>query len=172
MERVGPRALSTEALRSAPIRMRFALLLLLVPFSGLHAADPTWHLNLQAYSFHEHTTQDYLYNTTPGAGLIRRQDNWLVGTGVFRNSIGRWAGYGYGGYQFPVAQLAAGPLRAGGIAGVTHHYFFNDGGIVPLAAAVVTVPIGKSLALDLVGIPRIKNATYATLNLSLSWRFK
>jgi hypothetical protein len=75
-------------------------------------------------------------------------------------------------YQFPVAQLAAGPLRAGGIAGVTHHYFFNDGGIVPLAAAVVTVPIGKSLALDLVGIPRIKNATYATLNLSLSWRFK
>jgi hypothetical protein len=55
---------------------------------------------------------------------------------------------------------------------VTHHYFFNDRGLVPLAAAVVTVPITTTLALDLVGIPRIKNATYATLNLSLSWRFK
>jgi hypothetical protein len=25
---------------------------------------------------------------------------------------------------------------------------------------------------DLVGIPRIRNATYATLNVSLSWRFR
>lgn len=72
----------------------------------LVAADTTWHLNVQAYSFHEHTTQDYLWNTTPGASLIRRQDNWLLGEGIFRNSIGRWAGYGYGGWQYPVAQFA------------------------------------------------------------------
>jgi hypothetical protein len=49
---------------------------------------------------------------------------------------------------------------------------WNDGGIVPLAAAVVTVPLTKTLAFDLVGIPRIKNATYATLNVSLSWQFR
>lgn len=141
---------------------------------GLPAApsEPTWHLNLQAYSFHERTTQDYLWNTTPGLGVIRRQDNWLLGAGVFRNSIGRWAGYGYGGYQFPLAQLSPGPLRLGGIAGVTHHYHFNEGGIVPLAAAVLTLPVTKTVAIDFVGIPRIKNATYATLNLSVSWRFK
>ena len=152
---------------------RWCWLLLLVGFiAPLRAADPTWHLNVQAYSFHEHTTEDYLWNTTPGAGLIRRQDNWLLGAGIFRNSIGRWAGYGYGGWQYPVFQFAHGPLRVGGIAGVTHHYFFNDGGIVPLGAAVVTVPITKTISLDLVGIPRIKNATYATLNLSVSWRFK
>lgn len=136
------------------------------------AADASWHLNLQAYSFHEHTTQDYLYNTTPGAGVIRRQDNWLLGAGVFRNSIGRWAGYAYGGWQYPIAQLDAGPVRLGGIAGATHHYHFNNGGIVPLGAAVLTVPVTPSIAVDLVGIPRIRNATYATLNLSLSWRFK
>ena len=136
------------------------------------AAAPTWHLNVQAYSFHEHTTQDYLYNTTPGVGLIRREGNWLVGAGVFRNSIGRWAGYGYGGWQYPLAHFAAGPLRLGGIAGVTHHYYFNDGGPVPLAAAVLTVPVTKAFALDLVGIPRVRGATYATLNLSVSWRFK
>jgi hypothetical protein len=136
------------------------------------AAGPTWHLNLQAYSFHEHTTQDYLHNTTPGAGLIRRQDNWLVGAGVFRNSIGRWAGYGYAGWQYPVGRFSAGPLRLGGIAGVTHHYYFNDGGPVPLAAAVLTVPVTQTLALDLVGIPHLRHATYATLNVSVSWRFK
>jgi hypothetical protein len=136
------------------------------------AAQPTWHLTAQLYSFHEHTTETDLQNTTPGLGVIRRQENWLLGAGVFRNSIGRWAGYGYGGYQFPIAQLPAGPLRIGGIAGVTHHYLWNDGGIVPLGAAVVTVPIAKRLAVDLVGIPRIRNATYATLNVSLSWQFR
>jgi hypothetical protein len=154
--------------------MRCVLLLLLIWFcaAAARAAEPTWHLNLQAYSFHEHTTQDYLWNTTPGVGLIRRQENWLLGAGVFRNSIGRWAGYGYGGYQFPLLETRAGPVRLGGIAGATHHYFFNDGGIVPLGAAVLTVPVTKNVALDLVGIPPIKNATYATLNLSVSWRFR
>ena len=136
------------------------------------ATTPSWWLNAQAYSFHEHTSETYLHNTTPGLGLIRRHDNWLEGAGVFRNSIGRWAGYGYVGWQFPVGKFAAGPIRIGGIAGATHHYNFNDGGIVPLAAAVVTVPVGQTIAIDFVGIPRIKDATYATLNLSLSWRFK
>jgi hypothetical protein len=149
-----------------------SVIVLLAGTSTARAAAPTWHLNAQAYSFHEHTTKDHLHNTTPGLGLIRRHDNWLEGAGVFRNSVGRWAGYGYVGYQYPIAQFTAGPLRAGGIAGVTHHYFFNDGGPVPLGAAVITVPITPTLAIDFVGIPRIKNATYATLNLSLSWRFR
>ena len=38
------------------------------------AANPTWHLNVQAYSFHERTSETYLHNTTPGLGLIRRHD--------------------------------------------------------------------------------------------------
>lgn len=140
--------------------------------SSLRAAAPTWHLNAQLYSFHEHTDEEDLHNTTPGLGVIRRENNWLLGAGVFRNSIGRWAGYGYGGYQFPFGSLPAGPLRFGAIAGITHHYFWNDGGIVPLGAAVFTVPVTRRLSVDLVGIPRIKNATYATLNVSFSWQFK
>lgn len=136
------------------------------------ATEPTWHLNVQTYSFHEHTSEADLHNTTPGLGIIRRQSDWLAGAGIFRNSIGRWAAYGYGGYQWPVWQTRAGPVRAGGIAGVTHHYLWNGGGIVPLGAAVVTVPVTRTISVDLVGIPRIKNATYATLNLSLSWQFR
>jgi hypothetical protein len=131
------------------------------------AGDPTWHLSVQTYSLHEHTSEIELHNTTPGLGLLRRQDGWLAGAGVFRNSVGRWAGYGYGGYQWPV-----GPVLIGGIAGATHHYNFNNGGIVPLGAAVVTVPVSKTVALDFVAIPRVTNYTYATLNASVSWRFK
>lgn len=149
--------------------MRRALLSLLFVATAFaaRAADPTWHLNAQIYSFHEQTTQDDLHNTTPGLGLIRRQNDWLAGAGVFRNSIGRWAGYGYVGWQYPFSRV-----RVGGIAGITHHYLWNDGGIVPLAAAVVTVPVTKTVALDFVAIPPIRNATYATLNVSFSWQFK
>lgn len=131
------------------------------------AAEPTWHLNVQAYSFHENTSETDLHNTTPGLGLLRRQGNWMLGAGVFRNSIGRWAGYGYGGYQWPVWRV-----RVGGIAGITHNYEANDGGAVPLAAAVVTIPLSDRWSIDLVGIPRVDDYTYTTLNVSVSWRFR
>lgn len=147
--------------------MRFPLLLclLLAPLSG---AEATWHLTAQVYSWHEHTSQDDLTNHTPGLGVMRRSpENFLAGAGLFRNSIGRTAGYAYVGKQWPL-----GRVFLGGIAGLTHHYHFNNGGIVPLGAAVVTVPLTDSLALDLVGIPHLANYTYATLNFSVSWRFR
>lgn len=132
------------------------------------AAEPSWHLSLQLYSLHEHTTQDDLTNHTPGLGLIRRtEDHWLAGGGIFRNSLGRTAGYGYLGKQWPV-----GAVLVGGIAGVTHRYNFNNGGIVPLGAAIVSVPLAERWSLDLAGIPRLKNYTYATLHASVSWRFR
>lgn len=144
------------------------MLLFTVLVGSLSAAEPTWHLTLQAYSLHEHTRQDDLTNNTPGIGVLRRtSDHWLAGAGVFRNSLGRTAGYAYVGRQWPV-----GPVLAGGIAGATHHYNFNNGGIVPLGAAIVTVPLAERWSLDLVGIPRLKHYTYTTLHLSVSWRFR
>lgn len=131
------------------------------------SADPTWWVTVQTYSFHEHTSDVDLHNTTPGIGVIRRQDDWLAGLGVFRNSLGRWAGYAYGGYQVPI-----GPVLAGGILGVTHHYNVNNGGIVPLAAAVVSIPVTDKFMVELVGIPRVSSYTYTTLNVSLSWRLR
>jgi hypothetical protein len=150
-----------------PWRRVWSALAIVALLASARANAPTWHLSLQAYSFHEHTSEIELHNTTPGIGLLRRQDRWLAGAGVFRNSVGRWAGYGYGGYQWPV-----GPVLAGGIAGVTHHYNFNNGGLVPLAAGVVTVPLNKArtVALDFVAIPRVTNYTYATLNVSVAFR--
>lgn len=150
--------------------MRAMRLLILFGCFGLaaHAADATWHLTAQVYSLHEHTTQADLTNDTPGLGIMRRSpENHLFGAGIFRNSIGRTAGYAYVGKQWRFRRVLA-----GGIAGVTHRYNFNNGGPVPLGAAVVTVPLTDSLALDLVGIPRIANYTYTTLNFSISWRFR
>ena len=131
------------------------------------AAEPTWHLSLQAYSLHEHTTETKLTNSTPGAGLMYRTDDWFAGVGVFRNSVARTAGYAYVGKQWPL-----GRVQVGGIAGLTHHYNFNNGGVVPLGAAVVSVPLAKRWALDLAGIPRISGYTYATLNFSVRWQFR
>lgn len=151
------------------VRMRWLLLpLTLSVISCGFAAEPSWHLTMQAYSLHEHTTRADLTNNTPGIGVMRRtEDNWLAGGGVFRNSLGRVAGYVYVGKQWSL-----GPVYAGGIAGVTHRYNFNNGGPVPLAAAVVTVPISPSWSVELVGIPRIGDYTFSTLNFSLSWRFR
>jgi hypothetical protein len=141
--------------------------LLPIAAAGAVESEPAWYLAMQAYSFHEHTSETYLHNTTPGVGVLRRQRGWLTGAGVFRNSLGRWAGYGYGGYQWTV-----GPVKIGGIAGATHHYNVNHGGIVPLAGAVVSVPIGTRFEIELIGIPRVRDYTYNTLNLSFSWRFR
>lgn len=134
----------------------------------LSAAEPTWHLTAQLYSWHEQTSQADLTNQTPGLGVLRRSsENYMLGAGVFRNSLGRTAGYAYVGKQWPLRRVLV-----GGIAGVTHRYHFNRGGPVPLAAAVVTFPLTDALALDLVGIPRLAHYTYATLNFSVSWRFR
>lgn len=147
--------------------MRLALLAaLLVTFA--RAAEPTWHLSLQLYSLHEHTSAVNLTNNTPGLGVMRvTDDNWLAGAGIFRNSLARTAGYAYLGKQWPV-----GKVRVGGIAGLTHHYNYNDGGLVPLGGLLVTVPLADRWALDMIGIPRIGNYTYTTLHFAVRWQFR
>ncbi len=147
-------------------RLRAALLGLAPVFLG--AAEPTWHLSLQLYSLHEHTTETDLTNSTPGLGVMRvTADNWIAGAGIFRNSLARTAGYAYVGKEWPV-----GKVLVGGIAGVTHHYNFNAGGLGPLGGLLVTVPLADRWALDMIGIPRISGYTYNTLHFAIRWRFR
>lgn len=128
----------------------------------------SWHAVLHLHSLHESTTRADLTDHTPGVGVMRRTpEHWLAGAGIFRNSLGRTAGYGYVGRQWPL-----GPVLAGGIGGATHRYDYNDGGIVPLGAIVVTVPVDKNWAVHLLGIPRIRDFTYATLHLTVSRRVR
>ncbi len=147
--------------------MRFLLMILCLAAAAT-AAEPTWHLSLQLYSLHEHTTETDLTNNTPGLGLMRvTENNWIAGAGIFRNSLARTAGYAYVGKEWPV-----GKVLVGGIAGVTHRYNFNNGGPVPLGAVLVTVPLADRWALDLIGIPRISGYTYNTLHFAVRWQFK
>jgi hypothetical protein len=142
--------------------------LLTVPATAqqVRSTEPSWHLTLQAWSFHERGAVG-VRDDTFGLGVMRRQNDWLAGAGGFRNSVGRWAGYGYVGYQYPFRRV-----RVGAIGGLTHNYNWNDRGIVPLAAAVVTVPVTPRLSVDLIGIPRIRDVSYGTVNVSFSWRFR
>jgi hypothetical protein len=150
------------------VRRLCSLLALGLAATAACAQEASWHLTLQLYSLHENTTRADLTDKTPGIGVLRRSpEHWLAGAGVFRNSLGRTAGYGYVGKQWPL-----GPVYVGGIGGLTHNYDYNDRGIAPLGAAVVTVPWAENWALELAGIPRIRDYTYTTLNFTVSWRFR
>ncbi|MSU47474.1 MAG: hypothetical protein EXS42_10290 [Lacunisphaera sp.] len=141
---------------------------ILLAAARLAAAEPTWHLSLQLYSLHEHTSAVDLTNNTPGLGIMRvTEDHWLAGAGIFRNSLARTAGYVYLGKQWPL-----GKVRAGVSAGLTHRYNYNNGGLVPLGGALVTIPLADRWALDLIGIPRIGNYTYTTLHFAVRWQFR
>src|SRR5258708_19137348 len=94
-------------------------------------------------------------------------DHWLAGAGIFRNRLARPAGYAYLGKEW-----AVGKVLVGGIAGMTHHYNFNNGGLVPLGGLLVTVPLTDGWDLDMIGIPRIGGYTYTTLHFALRWRFR
>jgi hypothetical protein len=149
-----------------PAKFFLSALLFASTLGAAPAADRTWHLVLHVHSLHESTSDPDITDRTPGLGVMRRtSEHWLLGAGVFRNSIGRTSGYLVGGKQWEL-----GPVRAGGLAGLTHNYRGNDGGLVPLAAGLVTVPIGDRLALEFIAIPRVRDYSYATLNLSLSRR--
>lgn len=126
----------------------------------------TWHLAVQTYSWHEGGAQG-VHDWTPGIGLMRRQGPWLAGAGLFRNSLGREAGFAYVGWQKPFRRV-----RLGGILGATHRYYWNDGGIVPLLAAVVTVPLSSRWSTEFIAVPPVKDVSYATVNVTLSWRFR
>jgi hypothetical protein len=142
--------------------------LLLVAAATARATEATWHLSLQLRSLHEHTSEIELHDDTPGIGLMRvTSNNALAGIGIFRNSLGRNAGYAYLGKQWSL-----GKIRVGGIAGVTHHYNFNNGGIVPLGAAMVTVPVSDRWSIDILGIPRVNGYTYTTVHFALRWRMR
>lgn len=144
------------------------LLLALCLAATAAAAEPTWHLSLQLHSLHEHTSETDLTNNTPGLGLMRVTENhWIAGAGIFRNSLARTAGYAYVGKEWPV-----GRILVGGIAGITHNYNFNDGGLVPLGGLLVTVPLADRWSLDLIGIPRLSGYTYNTLHFAVRWQFK
>ncbi len=145
-----------------------ALLLLAAATARAAQTQPTWHLSLQLHSLHEHTTEVDLHDDTPGLGVMRVTPGlWLTGAGVFRNSLARTAGYAYVGKQWPL-----GKIQVGGIAGLTHHYNFNNGGIVPLAAAMITIPLRDRWSIDILGIPRLDGYTYTTVHFALRWRFR
>jgi hypothetical protein len=150
--------------------MRLTLLAFLLAASASAALpdQPTWHLSLQVYSLHEHTDDLDLNDQTPGLGVMRvTPRHWLVGAGVFRNSVSRTAGYAYVGKQWRI-----GRIYAGGIAGLTHNYNYNNGGIVPLGAAVISIPLAERWTLDVLGIPRVSDYTYTTVHFAVRWRFK
>ena len=148
------------------LRALTTLVASLLASGGVVVAAPTWHAVAHLHSIHEGTSDPAITDHTPGLGVMRRTtEHWLLGAGVFRNSIGRTSGYVVGGKQWEF-----GPVRIGGLGGLTHNYRGNDGGLVPMAAGLVTVPLGERLAAEFILIPRVRDYSYATFHMAASWR--
>lgn len=72
---------------------------------------------------------------TPGIGVLCRSDqDWLLGTGVVRNSQGSRSLYAMGGWQ----PLRVGPLKVGAVIGAVNGYSAYKGGFGPMGGVFAT----------------------------------
>lgn len=102
--------------------------------------------------------------STPGLGLIARQDQYLAGLGFYKNSIGNRTNYAFIGAQ----PVTIGKVRLGAIAGIADGYKSH---ITPLAAGIATISLGAS-NLNILVIPKVKGLTPTTVGLTISWKIK
>ena len=92
----------------------------------------------------------------PGIGILCRQDQYLVGGGVYRNSIHRDTAYLAAGWQ----PVQFGMLRLGALAGMATGYRDYP---VPVAAGLIS--IGH---IHLTLVPKVRDTTPATLAISFT----
>lgn len=114
------------------------------------------HLFLGAW----HDSPAFGNTTNPGFGLLVRHQDFLVGAGVWRNSLKDAVPYGFVGYQ----PLTIGPVRAGAITGATK-YFGKPSG---LGGALFSYTL-KEIEWHVLVVPKVRNLTPTTAMLSTSF---
>lgn len=71
------------------------------------------HLHLGAW----HASAQFGTTANPGVGLLARKEDYMLGAGVWRNSLKETAPYGFAGWQ----PLKRGALSAGPLLGATKY---------------------------------------------------
>lgn len=105
-----------------------------------------------------HADPGHGYNTfTPGIGVMC-ESKFLVGGGIYRNSISRTSTYAAVGYQ----PMRLANVKIGFIAGAVTGYLED---VVPLAAVLVSY---KNVHFTL--IPEVKTKTPAVVGISFTWK--
>lgn len=109
------------------------------------------------------------HSVTPGIGVFCRENNLVLGTGIYANSektISRlYSKYAFVGYQ----PFTLNTVKIGGIIGVVNNYKQYNYGWGPLAAFVISTPVSFGET-HITYIPKTGyNPT--TIQLSFSVRF-
>lgn len=102
-------------------------------------------------------------NDVPGAGVLCIKEGHILAAGTYVNSVYKRSNYAVVGHYI-TTHFAV-------IGGVVDGYKV-DGGITPLLAGVVSIPVTKSIAAHVLLIPPVPNLTPATAQLSISWSLK
>jgi hypothetical protein len=118
--------------------------------------DLQTHLFLGAW----HDSPAFGTTANPGIGVLARQGEYLGGLGVFRNSLGEAAPYGFVGAQ----PFNVGPVRVGGLVGATAYRKQPR----PVGGLLLTYP-HRGTEWHLLLSPHVKNFAPTTVALSVSF---
>jgi hypothetical protein len=114
------------------------------------------HVHLGAW----HDSSAFGTTANPGLGVLVREEDFLAGVGVWRNSLREVAPYGFAGWQ----PLGVGPLRAGGALGATKYRQRAS-----LVGGALLTYIHKGREWHLLLTPKVKNYAPAAVELSVSF---
>jgi hypothetical protein len=105
------------------------------------------------------------YNSVvPGLAILCKEDNVLLSTGIYQNSIGKRSNYIVGGQYLG----SINKIRYGYIAGIVDGYAVNDGNAIPMAAAIVSIPL-DNMQIHLTFIPPVPHYTPMLVQFSVSF---
>lgn len=113
-----------------------------------------------------HFSDEKFTENNYGLGLEVPVGGFLVGAGVYKNSIGRTSRY----IVAEKCMLQTGPLCLGGLAGFVDGYELNSGGFTPMVAPTVTAEAGN-FGVRLVYVPEVEKKVAAVVSLQFRVKF-
>lgn len=102
---------------------------------------------------------------TPGLGVLCRENDFMLGAGVFQNSIGKLSKYASVSWQ----PVHAGPVKIGAFGGVIDDYLYKNGGAFLFGGAIASAPTSWG-ELHFTFVPQVPGVSVAALGISMSFK--
>lgn len=103
-----------------------------------------------------------MHGYTPGAGVECQRGEIVAAAGGYRNSQGGRSAYAAAG----VLPLQIGPVRIGAVVGAVNGYRYRSGGVMPMAAGVVSVDLGAA-SVQVFAVPAVPGVSHAALQVGV-----
>lgn len=132
---------------------------------SFNTSADTW-LTINTGSYHVNAKKNYNQQNY-GAGIEYQSGELILMAGGYRNSAYKNSLYAMGGWL----PLKYGNIKAGAMLGIVNGYpGMNDGGIIPVAAGIVSAEYGH-VGVNLILLPTSKEKTPLTLGFQVKFKF-